>query len=484
MSTALAALRNTVSPQPPAPLAAGLTSTLNLPLTKIVRSKMNRNAEVDEEFINSIRQNGVVEHILVRPIQATVEHVTEARPDTPFAVGEQIYEIVFGERRWRGARLAGCTHIGAQVRNLSDVEALELQIIENEQRENLTPLQRCEAYDRLRQEYLKAHAGEADFSETKCVKQVAARVNREARTVYQVLQLKQLVWQAQDALRHGEMEASHAYEICRRSGEEQLKILAWIRAETLRSDGEIPSVRWLKGKIVQIDQTADELREQQARLSQPGAGTTTTAAAFPAASSPPHTTEPDKESWRCGMCTFINSPRNKKKCHRCGAERGYGVDYQSPAKEPGQTEAFKIPAADPHERIEKNYQDLFFAALAGRAQINSRFLTHVIPDLIFQAWQNGQPIESFAQKTLGWPAPRIAGEPPIYSRNEVRRYAKKHTRKFSSGVLVALMAMLYMNPPAAENLARRFKVNPEKLRKQAAAVVSGSKTRERRKGKA
>lgn len=88
-----------------------------------------------EELADSIRAKGVLQPIMVRPR----------------AVGG--FELVAGERRWRASRMAGLTEIPAVVRSLSDSEAVELALIENLKREDLTPIERSRAYQQYMAEF-------------------------------------------------------------------------------------------------------------------------------------------------------------------------------------------------------------------------------------------------------------------------------------------------------------------------------------------
>jgi ParB/RepB/Spo0J family partition protein len=88
-----------------------------------------------EELASSIREHGVLQPILVRPI------------------GPNRYQIVAGERRWRASRLAGLLSIPALIEDIDDETALEISIIENLQREDLTPLDEAAMYDRMVHEH-------------------------------------------------------------------------------------------------------------------------------------------------------------------------------------------------------------------------------------------------------------------------------------------------------------------------------------------
>jgi ParB/RepB/Spo0J family partition protein len=103
-----------------------------LPIAAITPSHHNRDATRGlDQLAASIREKGVINPITVRP------------------VGPDAYELVAGERRWRAAQLAGLTTIPAIVRELADVEVLEIQLIENVQREDVHPLEEADGYRRL-----------------------------------------------------------------------------------------------------------------------------------------------------------------------------------------------------------------------------------------------------------------------------------------------------------------------------------------------
>jgi ParB family transcriptional regulator, chromosome partitioning protein len=100
-----------------------------------------------EALAQSVREKGVLQPLLARPIEEE----------------EAAFELIAGERRWRAAQRAGLHQVPVLVRALSDVEALEIALIENLQREDLTALEEAEAYHRLMQEFgrTQANLGEA-----------------------------------------------------------------------------------------------------------------------------------------------------------------------------------------------------------------------------------------------------------------------------------------------------------------------------------
>ena len=94
-----------------------------------------------EELANSIKKNGIIQPIAVRP--------------TKSELGK--YEIVAGERRWLAAQKAGLHDIPVNVLDLSDVESLEVAIVENIQRDDLNPIEEAKGYKRLSEEFKYDH---------------------------------------------------------------------------------------------------------------------------------------------------------------------------------------------------------------------------------------------------------------------------------------------------------------------------------------
>ena len=94
-----------------------------------------------EELANSIRKNGIIQPIAVRPNKS----------------GEGKYEIVAGERRWLAAQRAGLHEIPVTILDLSDVESLEVAIVENIQRDDLNPIEEARGYKRLNDEFNYDH---------------------------------------------------------------------------------------------------------------------------------------------------------------------------------------------------------------------------------------------------------------------------------------------------------------------------------------
>jgi len=102
-------------------------------------------AELDA-LAQSVKEKGVLQPLLVRPIEDA----------------ETAFELIAGERRWRAAQRAGLHRVPVLVRALADAEALEIALIENLQREDLSALEEAEAYRRLLQEFGRTQASLAD----------------------------------------------------------------------------------------------------------------------------------------------------------------------------------------------------------------------------------------------------------------------------------------------------------------------------------
>jgi ParB family transcriptional regulator, chromosome partitioning protein len=120
-----------------------------------------------EELAASIKANGVIQPIVVRPVK-------KAAADAPG------YEIVAGERRWQAAKLAGLTELPVVIRALSDQEAVAVALIENIQREELTPAEEARSLKRLIEEFTLTH------------QEVATAVGRSRAAVSNLIRLLDL----------------------------------------------------------------------------------------------------------------------------------------------------------------------------------------------------------------------------------------------------------------------------------------------------
>jgi len=148
--------------------------------------RQDMHTESLEELAQSIRAQGMVQPIVVRPLPAAG------------AAGPARYEIVAGERRWRAAQMAGLDTVPAVVRELPDTAAVAIALIENIQRENLNPLEEAEALRRLIDEFQLTHQETADS------------IGRSRAAVSNLLRLLELGATASRLVREGELEMGHA----------------------------------------------------------------------------------------------------------------------------------------------------------------------------------------------------------------------------------------------------------------------------------
>jgi ParB family transcriptional regulator, chromosome partitioning protein len=138
-----------------------------------------------EELAASIRANGVIQPIVLRALPVG-------------AVGGARYEIVAGERRWQAAKLAGLNDIPAIVRDLTDAQAVAVALIENIQREELTPAEEARALQRLSVEFSLTHA------------QVAEAVGRSRAAVSNLIRLLDLPQEIVDLIDRKAISMGHA----------------------------------------------------------------------------------------------------------------------------------------------------------------------------------------------------------------------------------------------------------------------------------
>ncbi|WP_218314090.1 ParB/RepB/Spo0J family partition protein [Halomonas sp. 18071143] len=155
-----------------------------LPLGQLTRGKYQPRRDIQpealEELADSIRAQGVMQPIVVRPI------------------GPDRYEIIAGERRWRAAQLAELDVIPAVIRHVSDDVALALALIENIQRENLNAIEEALALKRLAEEFELTQ------------QQVADAVGKSRTQVANLLRLLALDPEVQTLLERGDLDMGHA----------------------------------------------------------------------------------------------------------------------------------------------------------------------------------------------------------------------------------------------------------------------------------
>lgn len=173
-----------------------------LPLDLLQRGKyqprIDMRPETLQELADSIKAQGVVQPIVVRPID-----LPRGEPSVGAGVGlgigqSQRYEIIAGERRWRAAQMAGLTEIPAVIRRIPDEAAIAVALIENIQREDLNPLEEARALERLINEFALTH------------QQAAEAVGRSRAGVSNLLRLLELAPEVSERVEKREIEMGHA----------------------------------------------------------------------------------------------------------------------------------------------------------------------------------------------------------------------------------------------------------------------------------
>lgn len=174
-----------------------------LPVDLLQRGKyqprIDLRQETLQELADSIKAQGVVQPIIVRPIaSATGDNSAQGVNQAGGGPVEQRYEIIAGERRWRAAQIAGLHEIPAIIRRVPDEAAIAMALIENIQRENLNPLEEARALQRLITEFEMTHATAAEA------------VGRSRAAVSNLLRLLDLGEEAKSLVEHRELEMGHA----------------------------------------------------------------------------------------------------------------------------------------------------------------------------------------------------------------------------------------------------------------------------------
>ncbi len=146
-----------------------------------------------EELSTSIKAQGIIQPIVVR------------------SVGENKYEIIAGERRWRASQMAKLHEVPCLIKEVPDEAAVAIALIENIQREDLNAMEEAQALDRLMKEFELTH------------QEVAQAVGKSRTTVTNLLRLNSLTDEVKKLLEYGDIEMGHARTLLALSGETQVE---------------------------------------------------------------------------------------------------------------------------------------------------------------------------------------------------------------------------------------------------------------------
>ena len=175
---------------PPDPVVAAGDRLASIGVDLLQRGKFQPRIDMRPESLaelaDSIKSQGIVQPILVRPLPRR-------------SAGEsQRYEIIAGERRWRAAQMAGLTELPAVIRDVPDESAVAMALIENIQREDLNPLEEARALSRLIDEFGLTHQAAAEA------------VGRSRAAVSNLLRLIELADEVKELLERRSIEMGHA----------------------------------------------------------------------------------------------------------------------------------------------------------------------------------------------------------------------------------------------------------------------------------
>lgn len=178
----------TVAPPPAAPAleaprAPSSRAPLTLPIANLRAGKFQPRTGFDglDVLVDSVRQFGLLQPILVRPVPGE----------------SNAYEIIAGERRWRAAQQAQLHDVPVVVRPFDNLEALQIALVENLQRADLSPIDEAAGYERLR----------AEFNQTQ--EEIAATVGKSRPHIANTVRLLDLPTEVQELIRQDKLSAGH-----------------------------------------------------------------------------------------------------------------------------------------------------------------------------------------------------------------------------------------------------------------------------------
>ncbi|HCA36788.1 MAG TPA: chromosome partitioning protein ParB [Gammaproteobacteria bacterium] len=179
----------------------------NIPIDLIQPGKYQPRTDMHEEALEelaaSIKNQGVMQPIVVRPISS------------------EKYEIIAGERRWRATQMAGLDTIPAIVKPVGDEAAIAMSLIENIQRENLNPIEEAMALKRLQDEFELTQ------------QEVADAVGKSRVTVTNLIRLIGLHIDVRRMLEHGDLEMGHARALLSLQDEQQTQVARTVAGKGL-----------------------------------------------------------------------------------------------------------------------------------------------------------------------------------------------------------------------------------------------------------
>ncbi len=211
--------------QPIENVEVGGAQLRELPVTQINPGKYQPRRQISQEALqelaDSIEAQGIIQPIVVRTL------------------GENSYELIAGERRWRAAQLAGLEQVPAVIRELDDESAIAMSLIENIQRQDLNAIEEAMALHRLIEEFEMTH------------EQVAKAVGKSRAAVSNLLRLLQLPTAVRAMVEQGKIDMGHARALLSLAPSKQVEVAQAIIEQAL-------SVRQTEELIRQLNQPAED----------------------------------------------------------------------------------------------------------------------------------------------------------------------------------------------------------------------------------
>lgn len=210
-------------------------SVFSLPTVDLKPGKFQPRYRFDDDklttLIDSIREKGIIQPLVVRPL--------------PGGLGT--YEIIAGERRWRAARTLNLENVPVIIRDYNDREALEVALIENIQRDDLTPIEEAEGYQRLLTEF--------NYSQ----EELARSIGKSRSHVANMLRLNHLPDHIKEMIQEGKISAGHARTLVNADNIEEMVQSIIANNLNVRQTEQLKRQR-VKGQSLELPET--ELAEQ------------------------------------------------------------------------------------------------------------------------------------------------------------------------------------------------------------------------------
>lgn len=208
-----------------------------IPVEYLARGRYQPRRDMDQEVLqelaDSIREHGIMQPVIARRL------------------GQDSYEIVAGERRWRAAQLAGLATIPVLLRELSDQDTLAMALIENIQREDLNVMEEAKALVRLQEEF--------GFTQ----EQVAKAVGKSRSAVANLMRLNGLQVDVITLLERGDLEMGHGRALLALSGRQQVETARMVAGKGL----SVRDTEALVRKTLNYQQSAEPTTTRDADIS-------------------------------------------------------------------------------------------------------------------------------------------------------------------------------------------------------------------------